>query len=750
MGRTMVWMPRVSALLLVAAAAGVMSAQAPPARPWLDKTLSPRVRAAMVLRAMTLDEKIAMIHGTGQPGQTTSAVPGYVPAEQVRSNGGAGYVVGVPRLGIPSLQMADAAYGVTKSGETGRYSTALPSPIGLAATWDPQAALTYGGLIGREMRAQGYSMSLGGGVDLTRELRNGRTFEYGGEDPLLAGVMIGTSMRGLQAEHVVGDIKHYAVNDQESGRTAVNAVIDERSLRETDLLAFELALRSGQPGAVMCSYNRVNGDYACENHHLLTDVLRTDWKFPGFVFSDWGGTHSTVKASHAGLDQEQPNQDFYGPAYKQAVQQGTIPLAELNEHVERILFAEFASGLVDEPVKHSVLDPVAGARLSQSLAEKSIVLLKNDGNLLPLDPAARQQIAVIGGHADIAMISGGGSAQVDPAGGNAIAPPGKGATTWMGHIWFPTSPLASLRAAMPQASIQFASGKDLDQAAALAKSSDVAIVFAYQWESEAMDLPSLTLEDHQDELIRRVAAANPRTMVILESGTAVTMPWIRSVPSVVEAWYGGTNAAPALARVLTGAMNPSGKLPITFPQSGADLPHPVLIGPPPASTADFYGADSAAHERAGLPAFDTAYSEGLLVGYKWYAANGKQPLFPFGHGLSYTTFRFSKVRVTADGSSASVTVTNTGSRSGITVAQLYVSLPAKEGEPDRLAGWATVSLAPNQSQEVSIAIEPLTLAMYDVASKHFIIAAGRYVFHAGDSSTNLPLTQVVELSEQMP
>jgi beta-glucosidase len=481
------------------------------------------------LQAMTLEEKIALLHGTGQPGQ------GAAPQEQAKSNGGAGFVVGVPRLGIPGLQMADAAYGVTKSGETGRYSTALPSPLALAATWDRDAAARYGALIGRELRAQGYNMTLGGGVDITRELRNGRNFEYGGEDPLLAGLMIGSSIRGLQAEHVVGDVKHYAVNDQESGRTAVNMIIDERSLRETDLLAFQLAIRTGQPGAVMCAYNRVNGEFSCENPHLLTDVLRTDWGYKGFVLSDWGGTHSTVKASHAGLDQEQPNQYFYGEAYRQAVVRGEITDAELNEHVRRILYAEFVSGVVDYPAKKSVIDPVAGAELSQSLAEESLVLLKNDRHMLPLDSAAKQTIAVIGLHADVGMISGGGSAQVDPPGGNAIMPPGKGATTWMGHIWFPTSPLAALRAALPNATIQFASGEDPSAAAKLARESDIAIVFAYQWQSEGMDLPTLALPEHQDETIQKVARANPHTTVVLETGTAALMPWIGDVDAVAEA-----------------------------------------------------------------------------------------------------------------------------------------------------------------------------------------------------------------------
>lgn len=715
------------------------TAQTPTAAPWQNTALSPEQRAELVLKAMTLDEKIALLHGTGQPGQ------GPVPPEQVKSNGGAGFVVGVPRLGIPGLQMADAAYGVTKSGENGRYSTALPSNLGLAASWSEEAGRQYGALIGQELRAQGYNMTLGGGVDLARELRNGRNFEYGGEDPLLAGIMVGTAMKALQAENVVGDVKHFAVNDQESGRTAVNSRLDERALRETDLLAFQLAIQTGQPGAVMCSYNRVNGDYACENKHLLTDVLRTDWGFKGFVLSDWGGTHSTVKASHAGLDQEQPNQYFFGEPYKKAVLHGDISMAELDEHVLHILFAEFASGVADHPTKRSVVNPETGAQISQNLAESSVVLLKNEHGVLPIDSAKVRSIAVIGLHADVGMLSGGGSAQVDPPGGNAILPPGQGGTTWMAHIWFPTSPLAALRLALPNVKIEFASGEDPKAAADLARRSDMAIVFAYQWESEAMDLKSLALPDGQDEVIQSVAVANPRTVVVLETGSAVLMPWIGKVSAVAEAWYGGVHAGPAIARVLTGEVNPSGKLPITFPLAEADLPHPELVPPPAASTADFYGAQREEHDRAGLPAFDVTYDEGLLVGYKWYEARGKQVLFPFGHGLSYTTFTMSHLVVAPDGRTATITVANTGKRSGRAVAQVYVSLPAGTGEPKRLAGWGSLTLAPGEHREVSVAIEPLTLSIYDLAAHAFTTVAGSYEFRAGASSADLPLVQTVSL-----
>src|SRR5947209_808943 len=322
--------------------------------PWMNTRLSPDERATLVVKEMTLDEKISLLHGTGM------ASLGPVSSLSVKSNGGAGYVVGIPRLGIPAIQISDAAYGVRQSGENGRYSTALPANVAGAASWDLDAAYEYGALIARELRAQGYNMSLGGGVNLTREPRNGRTFEYMGEDPVLAGKMVGQVMKGEQAQHVIGDIKHYALNDQESGRNAVNVNIDKRSMRESDLLAFEIGLRESNPAGVMCSYNRVNGDYACENTYLLTDVLKQDWKFPGFVLSDWGATHSVAKASAAGLDHEQPNEYFYGESLKKAVQSGQVPISQLDDHVHRILRSMFATGVIDDPPRKSVVDVMAG------------------------------------------------------------------------------------------------------------------------------------------------------------------------------------------------------------------------------------------------------------------------------------------------------------------------------------------------------------------------------------------------------
>jgi len=718
-------------------------ANRPASRPWMNPSLTADERAALVVKEMTIDEKISLLHGTGMKGLSPMS------PLAVRSNGGAGYVVGVPRLGIPDINMADSAYGVRSSGENGKYSTALPSNVGAAASWDVNAAFEYGALIGREVKAQGYNMSIGGGVDLAREPRNGRTFEYMGEDPVLAGNMIAGLIRGVQAQHVMGDIKHYAMNDQESGRNAVNVHIDERSMRESDLLAFEIGVRDGNPSGVMCSYNRVNGDYACENKYLLTDVLKKDWKFKGFVLSDWQGTHSTAKASAAGLDHEEPGEIFYGAALKEAVKSGRVPMAEVDDHVRRIVRSLFANGVIDDPPEKSVVDVQGGFDVSRTIEEHSIVLLKNQSGQLPLDAASVHSIAVIGPHADVGMISGGGSAQVDPPGGNAIMPPGKGQSIWNTEIWFPTSPLKTIRAKAAGAKVQFNSGGDAASAAALAKASDVAIVYAYQWESEGMDLDSLSLPLHQDELIAAVAAANPHTIVVLETGGPVTMPWANQVSGILEAWYGGSQGAEAVANVLFGEVNPSGKLPLTFPISDADLPHREIVKPPDASTTHDE-PDAWKKIAAGLPAFQTTYDEGVKVGYKWYDAEKKAVLFPFGYGLSYTSYRYSGLTVTPAAAGAKTqlhfTVTNTGSRAGIETAEVYAALPAVAAEPPkRLVGFSRVSLNPGESKDVTVEVDPVYLSIFNVKQDGWQLLPGDYAFMVGGSSQSLPLTQTVSL-----
>lgn len=711
-------------------------------QPWMDKSLSPDKRADLVLKQMTLDEKILLLHGNGMAHVGNWQMP-----LTNQSNGGAGYIAPIPRLGIPGINMSDAAYGVRSSGENGRYSTALPSNAGAAASWDRKAAYEYGALIGRELRAQGYNMTLGGGVNLTREPRNGRTFEYLGEDPVLAGTLVGQLMTGEQAQHVIGDIKHYAINDQETGRNIVNAIISKRAMRESDLLAFQIGIRDAHPGAVMCSYNRINGDYACENEYLLKEVVKGDFQFPGFVLSDWGGTHSTVKASHAGLDNEEPMADFFGHALKKAVETTKqVSLAEINDHAHRMLRSYFADGVIDDPVQKGVVDVERDLDVSQHIEEGSIVLLKNEKSILPLESNKVHSIAIIGAHADVGMLSGGGSAQVDPPGGNAIAPPGQGATHWQDHIWFPTSPLKQMRAAMPLVEVTYNAGEDPVAAAAAAKSADVAIVFVQQWESEGMDLPTLALPDNQDALVEAVAAANRHTIVVLETGSVALMPWADKVEGIVEAWYSGSRGATALANVLTGVVNPSGKTANTFPLADADLPHTTI---PPLPEED-KGQGTHAVNAGGdaRSQYSVHYDEGLKVGYKWYDSEQKQVLFPFGYGLSYTSFAYSHLKVIpGESPKLSFMVKNSGKRAGAEVAEVYAMLPASTDEPPkRLVGFEKLMLEAGQSREVSIDIDPLYLSIYDEASGRMKVVQGTYTFAVGGSSQSLPLKQQIELA----
>ncbi len=711
-----------------------VSAQ-PPARPqtpkgpWMDKNLSADQRADLVVKEMTLDEKINMLHGRG----------GFQ-AEGAISNGGAGVIQGVPRLGLPPIQLADSAVGVRAAAERGRYSTLLPSTIAAAATWDLGLAYEYGEVIGRELRDQQYQSSLGAGVNLMREPRNGRNFEYLGEDPILAGKMVAQLLKGLQSQKVIGDVKHYAFNDQETGRNIGNVRLSKRIMRETDLLAFEIAVLEGQPGMVMCSYNKVNGDWACENDYLLNQLLKKTWGFKGVVVSDWNATHSTAKAAMAGLDCEQPGappeRARFGDAMKKAVEAGEVPMSRIDDMVRRIVRTAFAAGVIDEPPLGRVVDPFKGADSAQKIAEQSSVLLKNANSLLPLDAVRVKSIAIIGSKADTSVLSGGGSAQVDP--------PGGGPSRFGGPaVWFPSSPLKAIRAKAPKAKVEYHDGVDLPAAAALAKASDVAIVFVNEPTSEGRDMPTLSLSGKQNELVSAVAAANPRTVVVLETGGPAAMPWIASVGAAIEIRYPGIKGAEALANILFGDVNPSAKLPATFAKSDADLPHPVIFGSAPAPSAPPAAGAGGAPARMGMAPFDIDYTEGLKVGYKWFQAENKQPLFPFGHGLSYTTFAYSGLKASID--SVSFTVRNTGKRAGMEIAQIYAGLPAAANEPPkRLVAWEKIQLAPGEAKTVTVKIEPKFLSIFNEEKDDWELLAGEYRIFVGGSSDSTPLAATVK------
>jgi beta-glucosidase len=714
-------------------------------RPWLDPAQSPQVRARAAVAAMTTGEKLRLVFGFDSPTRADlAAVPDDVVSPDLKSyvlahavKGAAGFVPGVPRLGIPDQTQTDASMGVRDAEIP---STALPSSLATAASFDPEVTRAGGAMIGSEAKASGFNTFLAGGVNLDREPRNGRNFEYTGEDPLLAGVMAGGLIRGIQSAHMVSTMKHFAINDQESQRTTVDATLSAEAMRQSDLLAFEFALEQGRPASVMCSYNLVNGRWACENDYLLNKVLKQDWAFNGFVMSDWGAVHSTADAANNGLDQftgfpccNTSRAEFAPKALGAAIAAGQVPAARLDDMAERILWALFSTGAVDVPPRRAAIDYPADAMVAQRAAEQSLVLLKNEGGLLPLRTA--RSLAVIGGHADKGVLSGGGSSAVTPVGGDPLK--GAGPKSWPGPMtWMPSSPLEALRRELPGARVGYAGGQDVAAAAALARRSDVAVVFVTQWLGEGFD-GKLELDGGQDALVAAVAAANPHTIVVVESGGAVLMPWLDRVPAVLEAFYPGIRGGQAIARILTGKVDPSGHLPISFPASDAQLAHASIPG---------FGKPD------GVPVH-VSYDEGAAIGYKWYDLKGYTPLFAFGHGLGYTRFALSApaARVQDGALKVSVAMRNTGAVAGAGVAQVYLApqdwRAAGWEAPKRLGAFAKAALAPGEARNLQLTVDPRLLATWEAAGDRWTIRPGTYRLRIGQSSDQLPLCVQIDLPE---
>ncbi len=696
-------------------------------RPWLDAARPPDERARLALRAMTLDEKIGLVHGI-MAFETKDALGRVVPLPPQAIAGSAGYVPGVPRLGIPALYETDASLGVANplGLRAADVATALPASLLLAATFDPSLAYAAGALVGAEAHAKGFNVLLGGGMDLTRDPRNGRNFEYLGEDPWLAGVMAGAAVRGTQDQHVISTVKHFALNANETNRLTLDARIDTGALRESDLLAFEIAIERGHPGAVMCAYNKVNGAYSCGNDWLLDEVLKREWGYRGWVMSDWGAVHGVDDALH-GLDQESGEQldprVWFDAPLRAALARHVVPMARLDDMVERILRSMFAIGVVEHPPARSTIDYRAHAAVALDIARKGIVLLKNTDGLLPLS-ARMRRIAVIGGHANLGVLSGGGSSQVMPSNGAPTRIPVGGTGTmeaFRTELYDPSSPLRAIHRAAPGAEITYDPGAYPEGAAAAAAGADVAIVFATRHELEGYDSPGLTLPYGQDAVIDAVARANPHTIVVLETGNPALMPWLDRVPAVLAAWYPGQEGGQAVADLLFGAADPSGRLPITFPRSASDLPRPTLP-----NLGSAIGA-----------AVSIDYTEGADVGYRWYAHRGISPLFAFGHGLSYTRFQTDHIRVTG-GKTLQIrfTVHNVGGRTGADVPQVYLTRAA--GRPTlRLIGFRRIELAPGAGREVNLTADPRLLGRFDERSKAWVISAGTYALRIGESADEL-------------
>ena len=681
---------------------------------WSNPRAAADARADAALAAMTHEEKIAILN----------ADP-----------------LGVPRLGIPEVKETDASLGVANIGNMrkGFVATALPASLLLGSSWDPELASRGGAMIGSEARASGFGIMLAGGANLIRDPRAGRNFEYISEDPLLTGVLAGRSIAGIQSNKIISTLKHYAFNNQETGRAVYSVDIDEKTMRETELLAFEIANEIGQPGSIMCSYNRVNGIYACENKFLLLDVLRRDWGYKGFVMSDWGAVHST-EALVNGLDKKSGgNIDtklFFSKELEPKLADRTISTQAVDTAVRRILRSLFASGLVDAPPAKEEINFDANASVAQAEAEGGMVLLRNEGNILPLARTAKR-IAVIGGHADIGVLSGGGSSQVVPVGGFKLEVRHKGPIK---RSYGGTAPVAALRETFPDAQIDYVDGKDVAAAADLARKADVAIVFAEKWSNESDDNADMALGEGQDALIDAVAAANPRSVVVLETGNPVLMPWAGKVSAILASWYPGQRGGSAIASILSGRVNPSGHLPVTWPAAIEQLPLPVIPG------SNVPRADAEVRKAVGFQAdrmpFDIKYPEGSDVGYRWFEKTGAKPTYPFGYGLSYSTFGYDKIR--AKGSrqlTVTFTVTNTGNRDGADVPQVYVSPP---GRTKRLVGWSKPYLKVGESRSVTITVDPRIIGEFNEKQRKWIVPEGRYGVEVGhDAGT---ITQKVDVA----
>jgi beta-glucosidase len=708
------------------------------ARPWMDEHASAAARTRRLLAAMTLDDELRLVFGyfsSDAPWKHYRRPAGGIPQS-------AGYVPGNRRLGIPALRETDAGLGVASQlGPHPNLATALPSGIATAATWDPTLAYAGGRMIGREAREHGFNVMLGGGLDLVRDPRDGRTFEYAGEDPWLAGTMVAAEVRGIQSNHIISTVKHFAFNDQETDRTSLDARIDPLAARMSDLLAFEIAIGESHPGAVMCSYNRVDGDYACQNPWLLDSVLKGSWGYRGFVMSDWGATHSTVAAANAGLDQESgwpfDEEPYFGAPLRKAVLAGSVPRSRLSDMAGRILHSMFANGLFDHPAhRGEPIDFAADGAVSRADAEAGMVLLKNDGGALPLARSLRS-LALIGSHADAGVLAGGGSSSVYPPEGFAVydrsVPGGP-------QAYLRSSPLRAL-AVRTSAHLIYDDGTDIKRAAQLAARSEVAIVFAHEWSAEGMD-DRMRLDGDQDALIAAVAKANPHTIVVLETGGPVRMPWLPAVQAVLEAWYPGSQGGEAIARVLTGEVDPSGRLPLTFPRSLEQLPRPVLDG---------YGKPQVAGHHIQVN-YDI---EGAAVGYQWFDARHLAPLFPFGYGLSYTRFKCFGIAARADAGGIAVRfqVRNVGARAGAYVAEVYVAAPkaAHWASPRRLGAFQKVYLRPGESAQVRLRIDPRLLAVHVKHGDGWTIGAGRYrVILARDEATPIDAVSVRLSQRRLP
>jgi beta-glucosidase len=827
-------------------------------RPWLDPSLPPEARARLLVAAMTLEEKSAVLYGYG-----TRVVGDQTWQVHVRGN---------DRLGIPDLVQGDTPSGIMLGTNA---VTQLPASVALAATFSRQDAYLYGDVLGGEARATGYGVLHGPNVDVLRDPRTAGAESYG-EDPYLVGEIGTEYVRGVQSNRIIADAKHFAVNTQEANRTQIDARIDRRTLQELYLAPFQSVVQDGNVGMVMCAYNKINGTQACDSQYLLDQVLRRRWGFDGIVRTDAGAVHA-LESLLIGLDQEFRSESQFGQKLIAAVRAGTFPESAVDETVRRIMRTMMEYGIFDHPPQRTGADLAGNAEQARRLAEDATVLLRNEHDLLPLDAHGTDRIAVIGTNVNDPLTAGGPANSapqgkdtilqairdrlpgatvdhqpgVDPiypiallpghpqlpsgaltaddgrtrgatgsyhaadgslilsrtdtclcaAPGNMFVssvsapqpvPAGTASITWHATLtvdrtgshgfdlaaggtarlyldgtlrgqatdstqraeavtvplsrgthdlrveYTPTDATSQLKVgwSAPAGALD----ANLRAAVDAARRADVAVVVVRDLETESTDRPSLTLPNDQDRLIRAVAAANRRTVVVLNTGAAVAMPWNDDVPAIVQSWYGGTRAGAALARVLFGDVNPSGRLPISIPRSDADLPTHTV--------EQFPGVDLTAQ-----------FSEGINTGYRYHnAERTPDARYPFGYGLSYTSFRYSGLRLDRDtfhagtagpdGSlrgqpavRATFTVRNTGRRAGAVVPQLYVEFPAQAGMPaPLLKGFDRIYLKPGQGRTVTLTLDQRAFSTYDPGADRWTVPTGQFRLRIGDSSTDTGLT----------
>lgn len=743
-------------------------------------------RAESLVAQMTLAQKISLVHGHGAPNMALSYIGLNYPEVEGAYTEAVAYIPGISALGIPDNNMVDTASGVMVNGLD---ATALPSTVGLASSWNPDLARQYGRRIGIETRALGFTTALGGGINLIRDPRNGRGFEYMGEDPILAGEMVAQRTIGIQSQQVMSTIKHIAFNDYETNRYISNSVVDEQTMRETELLGFEIGVTKGSPSYLMCAFNQLNGTYACENQDLLNNILKDEWGYQGMVVSDWGATASTINAANHGLDEEEPSQDsddtevpamvqmlmggpYFINALSEAVTSGEVPMSRLNDMVFRKVRTMIATGVVDNPPTRTVVDETAGEADAKTVADQSMVLLKNavaqnsadTSKLLPLSNHNITSIAVIGMYADSGVLSGGGSGgnaalvenQVQGTCGQLPISPYPSCPNFIG-----VSPLAALKAEFPNATINYVDGTDTNAAIAAAAAADVTVVFGGQWLSEGTDKSDLNLDSpatdtsgiftyDQNALIEAVAPKAKRTVVVLETGGPVAMPWLSKVDAVLEAWYPGVRGAYTIADILSGDVNPSGKLPVTFPASVDDLVQPTLptnLGSYLGTTVLFRSLASYVIGALGQETYDSLrtvnYDEKLAWnGYKWMDSKGLTPLFPFGYGLSYSSFDYSNASATVasdDTVTVTFTLTNSSDVAGTEIGQVYATLPSNvpghTQPPKKLVGWSRVELAAGESKTVSVSVPKKYLSTWDAeTTKSWVLTPGTFTFTISNSA----------------